>query len=74
MGPSELPPLTVGTVGCWNTSDKAKVERERERERGGERDRERQADRERTRQYFTTQGKRFKHKSAFYKSVPDDKH
>ena len=60
MGPSELPPLTVGTVGCWNASDKAKVERERGGG-GGETER----DRQRTRRYFTTQGKRFKHKSAF---------
>ena len=44
MGPSELPPLTVGTVGCWNASDKAKIikikkDRETQTHREGETER-----------------------------------
>ena len=51
MGPSELPPLTAGTVGCWNALDKAKVKKlkklkKTERQRHRERDRQTGRDKE----------------------------
>ena len=44
-GPSELPPLTAGTVGCWNALDKAKVKKiKKDRETETQRETDRQGE------------------------------